>query len=190
MPGDTVLAASCRATLMVPAQEDSGSRLFSLWVATAIFLLPEAYDHDLTLMLIPFTQLAVVGARGEASRRAITMAVLSYAVLLWWEYISLSTNELGFFAMLTAYLSAYWLAVDRPGTVTVPLRVLLSAIWQRIMPATRTACGRSIAKKVANIEWTELLFSLSGAQKEVTEDGPFMALCHLGPILFRRALRS
>jgi glycosyl transferase family 87 len=130
-----VLAASCRVTLAVPAQEDFDSRLFSLWIATGIFLLPEAWDHDLTLMLIPFSQLAVVGARGEASRRAIAMAILSYAILFWWEYISLSANELGFLAMLTGYLSAYWLAVDQPDTVNVPLRAVPAEIWQRLVPA-------------------------------------------------------
>jgi energy-converting hydrogenase Eha subunit E len=80
-----VLAGTTLATLALPAREDPDSRIFSLWVATAVFLLPVAWDYDLTLMLIPFSQLAVVAARGEASRRAIAMAVLSYALLIWWE---------------------------------------------------------------------------------------------------------
>ncbi len=111
-----VLAASCRATLMLPAETDPDHRLFSLWVATAICLLPVAWDHDLTLMLIPFAQLAVVGARREASRRAIAMAIISYLLLVWWKYVALSDNEGGFLSMLAAYLSAYWLATDQPGT--------------------------------------------------------------------------
>jgi Glycosyltransferase family 87 len=129
-----VLAASCRATLGIPPQEDFDCRLFSLWVATAIFLLPEAWDHDLTLMLIPFAQLAVVAARGEASRRAIAMAVLSYALLVWWEYVALSGNELGFFAMLTAYLSAYWFAVDQPHATQLPIHAIPAELWRRLMP--------------------------------------------------------
>jgi glycosyl transferase family 87 len=131
----SVLAATCRATLVVPERQDPDSRIFALWVATAIFLLPVAWDHDLTLMLIPFAQLAVVAARGAASRRAIAMAVLSYASLFWWEYVAHSANELGFGAMLTAYLSAYWLAVDQPGAVRLPMHAIPSEIWRRLMPA-------------------------------------------------------
>lgn len=131
-----VLASTCRATLVVPEQRDPDSRIFALWVATAIFLLPVAWDHDLTLMLIPFSQLAVVAARGTASRRAIAMAVLSYVLLFWWEYVAHSANELGFVAMLPAYLSAYWLAVDHPGAVRLPIRAMPAEIWRRLMPAT------------------------------------------------------
>lgn len=130
----SVLAASCRATLAVPERQDPDLRVFALWVATAMFLLPVAWDHDLTLMLIPFAQLAVVAARGAASRRSIAMAVLSYASLFWWEYVAHSGNELGFVAMLTAYLSAYWLAVDQPGAVRVPIRAIPLEIWRRIVP--------------------------------------------------------
>lgn len=127
-----VLATSCRATLMVPRQEDLDSRLFSLWVATAIFLLPVAWDHDLTLMLIPFAQLAIVASRGEASRRAIAMAVASYILLFWWEYVANSANEGGFFSMVAAYLSAYWLATDQPGRSPIPLSALPTQLIERL----------------------------------------------------------
>jgi hypothetical protein len=90
----------------------------------------------LTLMLIPFSQLAVVAARGAASKRAIAMAVLSYALLVWWEYVALSANEFGFLAMLTAYLSAYWLAVDQPDAARLPIRAVPAEIWRRLTPAT------------------------------------------------------
>ena len=129
-----VIAATTRVTLKVPAGEDPDSRIFSLWVATAVFLLPIAWDYDLALMLIPFSQLAVVAARGEASRRAIAMAVLSYLLLIWWEYVALSSNESGFFSMLTAYLSAYWLATDQPAAVNVPLLSVPGEIWRRLAP--------------------------------------------------------
>jgi len=131
-----VLTATTLATLALPAREDPDSRIFSLWVATAVFLLPVAWDYDLTLMLIPFSQLAVVAARGAASRRAIAMAVLSYALLVWWEYLALSANEFGFLAMLTAYLSAYWLAVDQPEAARLPIRAVPAEIWRRLTPAT------------------------------------------------------
>jgi hypothetical protein len=132
----SILAATTLATLALPENEDPDARIFSLWVAAAVFLLPVAWDYDLTLMLISFSRLAVVAARGEASRRAIATGVLSYALLVWWEYVSLSDNELGFFAMLTAYISAYWLAVDQPGAVRVPIRSMPAEICRRLLPAT------------------------------------------------------
>jgi hypothetical protein len=130
-----ILTGTVLATLALPEREDPDSRIFALWVATAVFLLPVAWDYDLTLMLIPFSKLAIVAARGEASRRAIVMAVASYALLIWWEYVALSANEFGFFAMLTAYLSAYWLAVDQPGAVRVPMRAMPAELWRRLIPA-------------------------------------------------------
>jgi hypothetical protein len=127
-----IVAATTKVTLALPPRDDPDSRVFSLWVATAVFLLPVAWDYDLVLMLIPFSVLAVVGARGEASRRAIVMAVLSYSLLIWWEYVALSANECGFFSMLVAYLSAYWLAADQPAAVGVPLLSMPGEIWQRL----------------------------------------------------------
>jgi len=129
-----ILITTIRATLAADKQ-DRDSCLFALWVATSIFVLPVAWDYDLVMVLIPFAQLAVVAARGEASRRAIAMAILSYVLLIWWEFIALSQNECGFFSMLTAYLSAYWLAVDQPGAVRLPMRAMPSEIWRRLMPA-------------------------------------------------------
>jgi hypothetical protein len=128
-----VLAVTTRATLMVPAHEnDPGNRLFSLWVATAILLLPVAWDYDLTLMLIPFAQLTILAVRGEASRRAIAMAVVSYLLLVWWEYFAQSGNEGGFLAMVAAYLSAYWLATDQPASSAIPFRALPTQLIERL----------------------------------------------------------
>jgi hypothetical protein len=128
-----VIVATTRVTLMLPAREDPDYRLFSLWVATAVILLPIAWDYDLVLMLIPFSQLAIVTARREASRRAIAMAILSYLLLIWWEYVALSANEFGFFSMITAYLSAYWLATDQPDAVSIPLLSLPAALFHRLI---------------------------------------------------------
>jgi hypothetical protein len=130
-----ILLATTFATLASPAKQDPDFRIFSLWIATSIFLLPVAWDYDLTLMLIPFAQLAVVASRGEASRRAIAMAVVSYLLLMWWEYVALSGDECGFLSMLTAYLSAYWLATDRPEAVNVPLLSAPYEIWRRLVCA-------------------------------------------------------
>jgi hypothetical protein len=130
-----ILAATTLATLALPEREDPDSRIFALWVATAVFLLPVAWDYDLTLMLIPFSQLTIIAARGEASRRAIAMAVLSYALLIWWEYVALSANEFGFLALASAYLSAYWLAVDQRDAVNFPILEMPAQISRRLMPA-------------------------------------------------------
>jgi hypothetical protein len=141
-----VIIATMRATLTVPAGKDPDLRVYSLWVATSVFLLPIAWDYDLVLMLIPFAQLAIIAARREASRRAIAMAMASYLLLIWWEYFALSQNECGFFSMLTAYLSAYWLAVDQPDAVKIPILSVPGEIWRRLIPATwlfvqRNRCG-------------------------------------------------
>jgi hypothetical protein len=131
-----ILIVTVQATLASANKQDPDSRFFALWVATSIFLLPVAWDYDLVLMLIPFSQLAVVASRGAASRRAIAMAILSYVLLVWWEFIALSQNECGFFSMLSAYLSAYWLAADQPDSVRVPLRRMPIEILRRFTLAT------------------------------------------------------
>lgn len=131
-----VLSATTRATLTLPPADDPDSRLYSLWVATSIVLLPIVWDYDLTLMLIPFAVLILVAARGEASRRAITMAVLSYILLIFWDYLTPTRHECGFLSMLAAYLSAYWLVVDQPRAVAVPIRAMPAEIWRRLVPTT------------------------------------------------------
>lgn len=131
-----VLSATTRATLTLPPANDPDSRIFSLWVATSILLLPIVWDYDLTLMLIPFAVLILVAARGEASRRAITMAIVSYILLIFWDYLTPARYECGFLSMLAAYLSAYWLVVDNPRAVMVPLRAMPAEIWRRLIPAT------------------------------------------------------
>lgn len=128
-----ILTGTTFATIALPEREDVDYRRFSLWVATAVFLLPVAWDYDLTLMLIPFSTLGVVAVRGTASRRAIVMAVTSYALLFWWEYVAHSANEMGFVALFTAYMSAYWLTVDQPGAVKLPIRATPAALWRRLI---------------------------------------------------------
>jgi len=59
-----ILAATTKVTIALTPRDDPDSRVFSLWVATAVFVLPVAWDHDLVLMLIPFSVLAVVASRG------------------------------------------------------------------------------------------------------------------------------
>lgn len=128
----TVVTMTVGATLVFEEKSDPGWRVFSLWVATSIFLLPVAWDYDLTLMLIPFVQLARAAARGEASRRAVLMAAGSYVLILLWECVighvppsatvlRATIGEGGFFSMLTAYVAAYWFAVDARGATARPI---------------------------------------------------------------------
>jgi hypothetical protein len=145
-----VVAATTRATLAFRPNGDPGSRLFSLWVATSIFLLPVAWDYDLTLMLIPFALIALAAARGKASRRTIATVIISYAVLVWWEFVSQSANEGGFYSMVAAYLAAYWFATDQPEYKAGAIWLLPVQLWRRIAsPAWVSAAplADSLARK-------------------------------------------
>jgi hypothetical protein len=123
------------ATLAVPEDKECDSQIFSLGVATAVFLLPGAWDYDLSLVLIPLCQLAVVATHGEVSLRAILIPILSYILLIGSEYVALSSNGCGFFSMLAAHLSAYWLAADQHAAAGVPLLSMPSEISRRLVPA-------------------------------------------------------
>ena len=127
-----IVIATTRVTLAFPPNDDPGSRLFALWVATSIFLLPVAWDYDLTLMLIPFALIAVAAPRGQVSRRTIVMAIVSYTSLLWWEFVAHSGNEGGFYSMLAAYLTAYWFATDHPEHNAGSICLLPLQLWRRI----------------------------------------------------------
>jgi hypothetical protein len=127
-----IVIATTRATLAFPPNDDPGSRLFALWVATSIFLLPVAWDYDLTLMLIPFALIAVAAPRGQVSRRTIVMAIVSYTSLLRWEFVAHSGNEGGFYSMLAAYLTAYWFATDHPEHNAGSICLLPLQLWRRI----------------------------------------------------------
>jgi hypothetical protein len=143
-----VLMATIRATLGFSANEDPEWRLFSLWIATAVFLQPVAWDYDLTLMLIPFGQMASAAARTRASHRSVAMALASYLLILHWAganpvlspktnpILGMSLAESGFFAMLTAYVSIYWFAVDHPEFDAIAISASPGEIWRRIMGST------------------------------------------------------
>jgi hypothetical protein len=128
-----ILLTTARATLTQPVGNDPDSRIYSLWVATSIVLIPIVWDYDLTLMLIPFGVLVVVAARGEASRRAIAMAVVSYVLMIFWDYLTPTRFECGFLSMMTAYLCAYWLAVDQPSAVRLPIHSIPAELWHRLV---------------------------------------------------------
>lgn len=126
---------TARATLAQPAGKDPDSRIYSLWVVTSIVLLPVVWDYDLTLFLIPFGIVAVVAARGDASRRTVAMAVVSYILMIFWDYLTPTRFEAGFLSMMTAYVSAYWLAIDQPAAMKLPISSIPAGIWRRAVSA-------------------------------------------------------
>jgi hypothetical protein len=142
-----ILVVTVRATLALPPGEDPDWRLFSLWIAAAVLVLPIAWDYDLSLMLIPFGQLASAAARGRGSRRSIAMAAASYILIVLWDYkivpqsssvysaLGAAVGDLGFFSMVAAYVSAYWFAVDRPDAVRVSVTALPAEVWRRLLPS-------------------------------------------------------
>jgi len=142
-----LLLMVARATLAQAVSKDPDSRIYSLWVTTSIVLLPVVWDYDLTLMLIPFGVLIVVAARGEASRRAIATAVASYILMIFWDYLTPTRFECGFLSMMTAYLSAYWLAVDQPSAVRLPIHSMPAELWRRLMPMRSMANDPSWQKR-------------------------------------------
>jgi hypothetical protein len=142
----SVVTMTFRATLMFENQNDPDWRVFSLWIATSVFLLPVAWDYDLTLMLIPFVEVARAAAQGAASRRAVSMAIVSYLLMLFWECVighippsgtllRMTVGEGGFLSMAAAYAAAYWFAVDARGTRARPVRELPAQLWRRLAPA-------------------------------------------------------
>jgi len=130
-----ILLATAKATLAQPPGCDPDSRIYSLWVTTSIVLLPVVWDYDLTLLLLPFGVLILVVARGEASRRAIATAIISYILLVSWDYLTPTGYECGFLSVVAAYLSVYWLAVDQPAAIILPVRLMPAGIWRRLTPA-------------------------------------------------------
>jgi hypothetical protein len=127
-----ILSATAKASLSQPAAHDPDSRIYSLWVVTSIFLLPVVWDYDLTLLLIPFGILVLTACRGEASRRAIAAGVISYILSVFWDYLTPVRYECGFFSMVAAYLSAYWLAIDEPAAIILPVGSMPGEIWRRL----------------------------------------------------------
>jgi glycosyl transferase family 87 len=119
-----VLGLTVRATLLHPVDHYCDLRLFSLWVVTAIVLPPVSWDYDMTLVLLPFSSIAVAASSGRASRRAIAMAITSYALIGVWRFSEIgdaqdvtgladnTLKETASLALLAAYFAAYWLVTD------------------------------------------------------------------------------
>jgi hypothetical protein len=125
-----VLAATVRATLASVGRRDEDCRVYSLWIVTSLLVSPIAWHHYLTLLVIPFMQIAIAAAGNRASRRAIWMACASYllacvsvpitfrllahptAFQRAFPSLSAPLLETGFFTLLMGYLAAYWFTVD------------------------------------------------------------------------------
>ena len=77
-----MIGLTCLATLRNAPAEDRDSRLFALWVATAIALSPTAWIHYMVLLFIPFARIFSSASRGRRNRGAITLAAASYTLLM------------------------------------------------------------------------------------------------------------
>jgi hypothetical protein len=81
--------------------------------------------HSLILLILPFAQLTIASIEGRASRRAMWMAVASYAMITiafgWHQSVgSFDTNQLSSWvaelsplSLIVAYVSIYWFVTDR-----------------------------------------------------------------------------
>jgi len=121
-----ILTLQVTATTKAPLR-DPEWRLFSLWVTTALMLLPVAWQYDLVVLLIPFLGIASAVVCGRTSLRALVAAVFSYLLpTLEWGMRHLSTMpgarvatsiypvvvDFQVLCLVTAYLSTYWFVTD------------------------------------------------------------------------------
>jgi hypothetical protein len=109
---------------------DEDSRVYSLWVVTMLLVSPVTWVHSLILLILPFAQLTIAGVEGRASRRAMWMAVVSYALITiafgWHQSVgTYDTNQLSSWiaelsplSLIAAYVSVYWFATDRDFSVS------------------------------------------------------------------------
>jgi hypothetical protein len=74
----SVLALTLRCSFPSEASEgDMDGRLFSLWVVTALVLLPIIWRHDLVFLLIAFANQISAWVRGHSSSRVLVAAFVS-----------------------------------------------------------------------------------------------------------------
>ena len=126
-PGGLTLMLTLKVTAAKARLRDPEWRLFSLWVTTALMLLPVAWQYDLVVLLIPFLGIASAVLCGHTSVRALVAAVFSYLLpTLEWGLRHLSTMpgarvaslvypvmvDFQVLALVTAYLSTYWFVTD------------------------------------------------------------------------------
>lgn len=120
-----IVALSLKVTDDTRQLPDDDWRVYSLWVVTMLLVSPVTWVHSLILLLLPFAKLTIAVVEGRASRRAMWMAVISYAMITfasgWHQSVgTYDTNqpsswiaELSPLSLIVAYVSIYWFATDR-----------------------------------------------------------------------------
>ena len=143
-----LLSLTVRATLSHRIGEDQAALpILSLWITTAIVLPPVSWDYDMTLLLIPFGCIALAASRGEASRRAVTMAIVSYLLIAIWRFSGIrdseqatsfaghALRETASLSLLAAYCASYWFVIDT-ATKSIPLLQVPMVALTRVFGAT------------------------------------------------------
>jgi hypothetical protein len=128
VPGLLAFGFTLAVTIAQAPMRDTDWRLFSLWVATAMMILPVAWQYDMVVLLIPFVEIAAAAARRRTSRRAVLAMAISYFLpASEWILRHLSAMAGSVYAvvaasqvlvLIAAYLSAYWFVTDAPDGVT------------------------------------------------------------------------
>jgi hypothetical protein len=114
-----VLALTFRATVAI--NDDSNGRGLSLWIATMLILTPVVWLHYMTLLIVPFSLIAVAAARREIGTRVWRFAIISYCIIVMTTPLMSTLTfrkdifdwrvgvvaELGLVALLTAWIAAW-----------------------------------------------------------------------------------
>ena len=74
-----MLACTCLVTFRRAPEKDRDSRLYALWVTTAIVLSPTAWIHYMVLLFIPFARIFTSASR---NRFAMALTIASYMLLM------------------------------------------------------------------------------------------------------------
>jgi Glycosyltransferase family 87 len=126
------LAFAVKAGLTRRPGRDGDLRLFTLWIATSIEVLPVSWLNYNVLLFVPFAAIVWAGRRNRASSRTMWAAMISYFLSLF-AFGGLVFTGLGSLpavvvvaecksvAVIVGYLAAYWFTVDDDHTL-VPER--------------------------------------------------------------------
>jgi hypothetical protein len=120
-----IVMLSLKVTADSWQRPDDDWRVYSLWVVTMLLVSPVTWVHSLIILLLPLAKLTIAAVEGRASRRAMWMAVVSYAMISlasgWHQSVgTYDTNQLSAWvaelsplSLIAAYISVYWFATDR-----------------------------------------------------------------------------
>ena len=121
-----ILAGAFRAT--ANAKDDSHGRNLSLWVATMLILTPVVWLHYQVMLIVPFGLIAVAAIHRQTGPHIWRFAAMSYALIVLATPLMSSLTfrndildwragavaELGFLALLSAWIAAWRFAMERP----------------------------------------------------------------------------